>query len=361
MLRNSRSRMPLPILTVTLCCVMFATTLALFQGDKAYITSLQYNHSGSALAVGFGDFDDPCGNLLSNPEDIGVFVWTLQPDTVEKIIDDCTPIDLAFDSNNQVLYSASLIGRLITFDLVDHEVKSIYDLSGRPYIATDWYNDVLIAVDVSGADIVNNITNSSKILGPPHFIASAALNWQGTSIITAGEDNSAIVWLTADLSSQSTYNEHSNIIRSIAWRPDGNETATGDENGELRLWSPASAQTNQILLGHTGAIRRLAWSSDGTRLASASEDGTVKVWNTDTGALLETLTYPGPVYALDWSPDGEQIAYGGADSSGNTPEVVIIDAPEIEPTPTMTPTVNASGSSVLRESHAGRVSEKRRK
>ncbi len=97
------------------------------------------------------------------------------------------------------------------------------------------------------------------------------------------------------------------------------------------VWDLDEAGATYHFEEHSDQVNDMAYSPDGTRLASASEDGTVKVWNAQTGALIETLTYPGPVYALDWSPDGEQIAYGGADLSGSPPEVVIVDAPQFDP------------------------------
>jgi hypothetical protein len=45
------------------------------------------------------------------------------------------------------------------------------------------------------------------------------------------------------------------------------------------------------------------------------------------GTALETLTNSGPVYTLDWSPDGSQLVYGGARSDGQNAEPIIVPAP----------------------------------
>jgi WD40 repeat protein len=84
-----------------------------------------------------------------------------------------------------------------------------------------------------------------------------------------------------------------------------------------------------LLVGHDDVVNKLVWSSDGTRIASASDDGSVRIWDAETGGLLEILTYNGPIYAMDWSPDGTKIAYGGANLSGGVPEVKIVDVSDI--------------------------------
>ena len=60
---------------------------------------------------------------------------------------------------------------------------------------------------------------------------------------------------------------------------------------------------------------RFGWSSGGDKLASNSSDVTVRVWDARTGSELHSLSgiweY---LHAAAWSPTGEQLALGAADS-----------------------------------------------
>ncbi len=70
---------------------------------------------------------------------------------------------------------------------------------------------------------------------------------------------------------------------------------------------------------HTGDVYAVAWSPNGQYIASGSADTTVQVWNTSTGDTLST--YRGhagllnTVYSVAWSPHGQWIASAGADKT----------------------------------------------
>ena len=69
------------------------------------------------------------------------------------------------------------------------------------------------------------------------------------------------------------------------------------------------------MIGHPQSISAVRFSSDGTRLISASEDHTVIVWDTADWSLLSTWGLGGTgglggtVTAMDFSPDGKDIAF----------------------------------------------------
>ncbi len=70
---------------------------------------------------------------------------------------------------------------------------------------------------------------------------------------------------------------------------------------------------------HTGDVYAVSWSPNGQYIASGSADTTVQVWNTSTGDTLST--YRGHagllngVFSVDWSPHGQWVASAGADKT----------------------------------------------
>ncbi|KAG2243560.1 hypothetical protein Bca52824_094599 [Brassica carinata] len=107
---------------------------------------------------------------------------------------------------------------------------------------------------------------------------------------------------------------------------------SGSDDFTTILWEPSvSLQPKQKMVtgtrltGHQQLVNHVYFSPNGQWIASASFDKSVKLWDGVTGNLLQTseatlslsirsvgqLT----VYAVDWSPDGEKVASGGADKA----------------------------------------------
>ncbi|MBP6298106.1 MAG: hypothetical protein KA401_02070 [Anaerolineae bacterium] len=308
----------------------------------ALITAIEFSHDGSVIAVGYGaDAENPCGVGYSDPSHFGAYLVDVQVSSQVQLLNECTVSDFAFSPTDTELAISTYIGREIIFDLQTQAPTLINDSQGIPYLAIGWANSGIYILESDRNILIRGVVPITEAM--PWFyefhndvFTDVDISPDGARLVTSSNDGTAAIWAIADKHITLLYSDHTNSILSVDWSSVTSNIVTGDKDGHIRIWSSATGQTLLELESHTGAISALMWSPDGTRLASASEDGTVKVWNAQTGSLIETLTYPGPVYALDWSPDGTKIAYGGADLSGNPPEVVIIDAPEIEPTPTPT-------------------------
>ena len=66
------------------------------------------------------------------------------------------------------------------------------------------------------------------------------------------------------------------------------------------------------LPGHEAEVTRLVVSHDSKRIATASLDGTIIIWDTSRGTVLqEWLAHRGPVIALAFSLDSQQLVSGG--------------------------------------------------
>jgi len=65
--------------------------------------------------------------------------------------------------------------------------------------------------------------------------------------------------------------------------------------------------------GHSNQINAVCWSPDGQYIASGSADTSVFVWEAMTGVVAREHVHSASVQAVGWAPDGTRIASGGQD------------------------------------------------
>jgi mono/diheme cytochrome c family protein/DNA-binding beta-propeller fold protein YncE len=102
------------------------------------------------------------------------------------------------------------------------------------------------------------------------------------------------------------------------------EVLTGGADGEPKLYQIFRTKTRVIgddfnrirtYAALPGRIFSLRFNKDGSRFvvgASTATSGTARIYDTETGALLHELPgIAGPIYAVDFRPDGQQVAVAG--------------------------------------------------
>lgn len=146
----------------------------------------------------------------------------------------------------------------------------------------------------------------------------------------------------------STFQRHTQMVRTVAWSPDGTLLASGGDDARLMLWEMNGTVRHTL---HTpAAVHALAWAPDGQRLlaaaanqvlffnaltgktlalhrqtqtvtsvgwsaqqsmqaASAGTDQRTIIWDGTTYRPVATYAqYSAPIEALSWAPDGKTVA-----------------------------------------------------
>ncbi len=106
-------------------------------------------------------------------------------------------------------------------------------------------------------------------------------------------------------------------IRTLDWTSDGLSLVTAGEDKLLRVWSLPSVGSAELvqskeLKGAAGAVTAMSKGATPDALITASEDGKLRIWSISKASVTREMPAVG-VTCLGLSPDGRQLATGGAD------------------------------------------------
>jgi WD40 repeat protein len=140
-------------------------------------------------------------------------------------------------------------------------------------------------------------------------VTSAQFSPDGTRVVTASEDQTAIVWDVAAGTPIAVLRGHSAPLTAARFDATGALVVTAGLDNTARVWNAASGEQLALLAGHEGFVNDARFDPGGGRVVTAGEDGTARTWDARSGDLLATLTGPGgPVKSAVFHPDGSQIA-----------------------------------------------------
>ena len=106
------------------------------------------------------------------------------------------------------------------------------------------------------------------------IVYSAAFNRDGTRVVTANGNGTALVWDTATGRLLHRLTSPSGQLRSAVFSPDGTWVAAGAVDGSVTVWSMPDEQVAAVIQQHAEAIVSVDFSADGQRIVGASDDGT---------------------------------------------------------------------------------------
>lgn len=174
-----------------------------------------------------------------------------------------------------------------------------------PFLPTD-----LEVIQPQNAGDLQNIVQL-----PAHGVSVMAFSPDGSLMGTGFFDGGfSKVWKLASGVELSTLSGHVNsrILSYLTFSPDGHRLASGSQGWEaaddsLMLWDVESGEKLHDFLGYLGAV-----SGDWRTLAQTARENpagaTLSLLDLETGEELFSMSAPGDIYAITFSPDGRTVA-----------------------------------------------------
>jgi serine/threonine protein kinase/WD40 repeat protein len=144
-------------------------------------------------------------------------------------------------------------------------------------------------------------------------VNAVGINASATMLASAGE-NVVKLWKLASGEFVKTIEGHQSEVTALAFSPKAELLASADKDGRIMLEDLTDGSTHNMDAG--GAVRALCFSPDGATIASAGP-GAIKLWKADTGEEIKSIKglLFFPADAIAFSPDGEVLVSGGANST----------------------------------------------
>ncbi|GAA6618392.1 toll/interleukin-1 receptor domain-containing protein [Scytonema sp. NUACC26] len=106
---------------------------------------------------------------------------------------------------------------------------------------------------------------------------------------------------------------HTNWVNGVSFNNDGTMLASASDDRTVKIWSLKGEEI--IKIAHDNIVYDVSFSSQGNILASVSEDKKVRLWDSKGKLLREFPTLKSPALNVNFSPDGQKIAFNSKDGT----------------------------------------------
>lgn len=127
------------------------------------------------------------------------------------------------------------------------------------------------------------------LLGHGGLVRSASYSWKSDKIVTASDDQTAIIWDAQSCKRLVTLAGHQGWVLDAQFSPNGEFVATASADGTAAIWRSDDGTLLARLRGHTRAVTTVGFNGSSSLVATASEDQTVRVWPIDAAAESRSL------------------------------------------------------------------------
>ncbi|MFM8439587.1 MAG: T9SS type A sorting domain-containing protein, partial [Candidatus Kapaibacterium sp.] len=194
------------------------------------------------------------------------------------------------------------------------------------------------------------VDTTIMLIGHMDFVNTGSYSNDGKLVVTASDDQTAIVWNARSGERLQTYTGHTDDVMYACFSPDDKQLltssfdgtagvwdvasgrrlftmrntngvaamnysgfspdgvliATPDWDNAVRIWNGYNGQFIKALQGHADIVASSFFHPRGDRLISASRDASVIIWDIQTGSVIKRITLPAASDWAAWSPAGDR-------------------------------------------------------
>ncbi|KAL2863241.1 WD40 repeat-containing protein [Aspergillus lucknowensis] len=108
--------------------------------------------------------------------------------------------------------------------------------------------------------------------------------------------------------------QHSDEVWHCQFSHDGTKLVTAGRDNSVIIYDTSTFDVIHKLQEHEAGVAHAVWSPDDSKLITCSQDRTARVWSTETGRCLLTINHHRqPVTAAVWAPNGESFVTASLD------------------------------------------------
>jgi WD40 repeat protein len=279
----------------------------------------------------------PDKNLLASAGSDGVVhFWDMQtkkPQGSSITTKRATINSIAISHNNRLIAIAGSDGNLRIWDIGKRKAATplLQGHNGNVYSVAFSSDDRVLASAGEDKKVLLWDWNVPRGLAKPHplkahtrAVTSVAFSPDGTLLGSGSRDKSVILWNPLPEQSSQESLTSSIKLESMAFSPDGNLLAAVNARHEVQFWKRGQSTTGELanaqfrpagdfLTLDTDLPTSIAFSQDSTLIATGGNK--LQLWDVGTPhSLVRTFSNSGAITSLAFSPDGETLVSGSADS-----------------------------------------------
>lgn len=156
--------------------------------------------------------------------------------------------------------------------------------------------------------------NSTRLLGHHSAkIIQLAVSPDGRHVASASWDRTARIWSLDANTAAVEVTGHANTVNDVAFSPDGARLYTASSDGTIRIWNTSTGAFEQRLVEHGFGINTIVIAEDESWLAYGAIDGGTRVVSLLDGEEMGDYTADRrPILAMSYAPQNARIAVGDA-------------------------------------------------